>query len=125
MYVNQSSRSTANKSTIARIHGLRAQHGVFFQDEVLDYFRNNPTGEEVTLAVANRFGQTRIQQSASQLRKSVPGIKVEIGLIVPIIADELFPGRIETARYSDGRPKRRKAPKGNAVSGYTMHRLVS
>jgi hypothetical protein len=130
IWVSQERFSSRNARTVERTRYLENDRGVI-EKAIRSYFREDPRGEQVTLAGLDALGEDRVHELTRLHHKSVDTIKQDIGLFVAIVLGELYkPAGIET--YRDERTMRNatraRSPRWTGltwVSKYTPHRLAS
>ena len=124
MFYPQTSISTSTPGSLARVANVRPALEPLTTRFVTIYFKANPTGEHVTLYVANRIGLVKLKTIAAQNHTTINSVKIALGILVPIIANQIYPNQIETDRSSNRRPIRKKAPNNSPLCSYTRHRLI-
>lgn len=91
-----------------------------------EYFRNNPTGEEVTLAVLAAIGRDRLEGIAG--RRSFGRAKQDLGLFVAQTLVDLFEARyVATLRRDDDRSvsaRRNTWPNLEWVNSFAPHKVL-
>lgn len=115
---------TTNKYTVGITASLRSLYETQITQLIINYYSQYPQGQKVTLYVANQLGNARLLHAANALGKTLNGIKIALGMLVAIIAETLFPRRIETSRTSSGKAISYKSPVGGVINSYARHRLI-
>ena len=128
-WVSQAEYSSRSNRSVERVRYL---------DEILptirrkaeDYFRENPEGEQVTLACLGAIEESVLKDLSKQFQVSTRTVKQDLGILVPLVLIEMVgPEGLETYRHSESlKNSTRSCPKRWAsrswVSRYTPHRLT-
>ena len=95
-----------------------------------DYFRDNPEGEQVTLACLGAIEEPVLKDLSNQFQLSARTVKQDLGILVPLVLIEMVGADgVETYRHRESlKNSTRSCPKRWAsrswVSRYTPHRLT-
>ncbi|MBI5246687.1 MAG: hypothetical protein HY923_05860 [Elusimicrobia bacterium] len=127
-WIPQTRFSPRKARTVERTRYLEPLNATL-EREIRDYFERDPRGEQVTLACLAAVGEEGARDIARRNRRTLDGVKQDLGLYVAIMLGDLFPLEdIETYRdektlrnATRSRPPRRSELAW--VSKYTPHRL--
>lgn len=128
-WISQRDRPSRNARTVERTKYLEFLRGEL-ERTIRNYFERDPRGEQVTLACLAAVGRQGARDIARHNRRTLDGVKQDIGLYVAILLGELF--RLEGVEtYRDENTLRNatrsRPPRWNEltwVSKYTPHRLA-
>jgi hypothetical protein len=129
-WISQTTKPSATPRTLERtayLVGLRGE----VETAVIDYFRGDAGGTQVTLAVLDKLGLERVQQIERATGKARNTIKADLGLFTILVvtdlagADDTLTFRQASPPYkSSTRTRSSRWPQLQWVSRYTPHRLT-
>ncbi|MDP8205688.1 MAG: hypothetical protein P9L92_03410 [Candidatus Electryonea clarkiae] len=110
IWVYQFEKPSKTPSTKKRVEYLESYiDRKAIETTIYEYFQDNPSGEEVTLACFNNIGEQKLRQIAKDIakdhcNKKFDQIKRDFGLLVPIVMGELFgEDKVLTYRKNNGK----------------------
>ena len=128
-WVSQADYSSRSNRSVERVRYLDEIRPII-RRRAEDYFRENPEGEQVTLACLGAIEESVLKDLSKQFQLSTRTVKQDLGILVPLVLLEMVgPEGLETYRHRESlKNSTRSCPKRWAsrswVSRYTPHRLT-
>jgi len=129
-WISQTTKPSATPRTLERtayLVGLRGD----VETAAIDYFRGDPAGTQVTLAVLDKLGLGGVQQIERATGKARNTIKADLGLFTILVVADLA-GADDTLSFRQASPPHKSStrtrssrwPQLQWVSRYTPHKLT-
>lgn len=129
-WISQAMKPSATPRTLERtayLVGLRGE----VETAVVDYFRRDPSGTQVTLAVLDKLGLESVQQIERASGKAPNTIKADLGLFTILVVADLA-GVDDTLTFRQPSPPYKSSTRSRSsrwpalhwVSRYTPHKLT-
>jgi len=127
-WTSQTQKSSTSSGTRERTAWLRPFRATFVQ-AIVQYFREEPDGEQVTLACLRAIGPENLRDAGARIGRGTMEVKMDAGLYVPILlvelagADNVFTYRDDQTGKNSTRPRSSRWVGLEWVSSYTPHKV--